>query len=182
MVADVGENNIVQIIIDNGYNYKKACRYLTNEYRHITWQVCLAHIINLMLKTIGDFPDHESVIDSAKLISRWLYNHERIHTMIKNAIGGNLVRWNTTYFGMNYLFLKSFLRRKDHFIEWMATPQLQQSRYMNSNVEKYAHTLFHDNRTSFDQYMEIVNKRMYDVTNDTYTNVGKMKKYVSHLL
>jgi hypothetical protein len=135
-----------------------------------------------MLKTIGDFPDHESVIDSAKLISRWLYNHGRIHTMIKNTIGGNLVRWNTTHFGMNYLFLKSFLRRKDHFIEWMGTLQLQQSRYMNSNVEKYAHALFHDDRTSFDQYMEIVNKRMYDVTNDTYMNVGKMKKYVSHLL
>jgi hypothetical protein len=34
--------------------------------------------------------------------------------------------------------------------------------------------LFHDDRTSFDQYMEIVNKRMHDVTNDTYMNVGKM--------
>jgi hypothetical protein len=35
-------------------------------------------------------------------------------------------------------------------------------------------TLFHDDRTSFDQYMEIVNKRMHDVTNDTYMNAGKM--------
>jgi hypothetical protein len=34
--------------------------------------------------------------------------------------------------------------------------------------------LFHDDRTSFDQYMEIVNKRMHDVTNDTYMNAGKM--------
>jgi hypothetical protein len=29
--------------------------------------------------------------------------------MMKNAIGGNLVRWNATHFGTNYLFLKSFL-------------------------------------------------------------------------
>jgi hypothetical protein len=34
--------------------------------------------------------------------------------------------------------------------------------------------LFYDDRTSFDQYMEIVNKRMHDVTNDTYMNVAKM--------
>jgi hypothetical protein len=34
--------------------------------------------------------------------------------------------------------------------------------------------LFHDDRTSFDQYMEIVNKKMYDVANDTYMNAGKM--------
>jgi hypothetical protein len=28
------------------------------------------HTINMMLKIIGEFPDHESVIDSAKLIVR----------------------------------------------------------------------------------------------------------------
>jgi hypothetical protein len=45
-----------------------------------------------MLKMIGEFPDHESVIDSIKLIARWLYNHGKLHTMMKNAIGGDLVR------------------------------------------------------------------------------------------
>jgi hypothetical protein len=117
VVADVRENNVVQIIIDNGSNYKKVCRYLTNKYLHIAWQPCLAHTINLMLKTIGEFTDHESVINSAKLITRWLYNHGKLHMMMKNAIGGNLVRWNATRFGMNYLFLESFLRRKDHFMQ-----------------------------------------------------------------
>jgi hypothetical protein len=34
--------------------------------------------------------------------------------------------------------------------------------------------LFHDDRALFDQYMEIVNKRMHDVANDTYMNRGKM--------
>jgi hypothetical protein len=139
VVANVGENNVVQVISDNGSNYKKACWYLTNEYLHITWQPCLAHTINLMLKTIGEFPDHESIIDSAKLIARLLYNHEKLHTMMKNAIGGNLVRLNTTRFGTNYLFLESLLRRKDRFMQWMTTPQLQKSGYLDSNAEKYAH-------------------------------------------
>jgi hypothetical protein len=34
--------------------------------------------------------------------------------------------------------------------------------------------LFHDDRTSFDQYIEIVNKRMHDITNDTYMDDGKI--------
>jgi hypothetical protein len=139
VVADVGENNVVQVITDNGSNYKKACQYLTNEYLHIAWQPCLAHIINLMLKTIDEFPDHEFVIGSAKLIARWLYNHGKLYTMMKTAISGNLVRWNATRFGTNYLFLKSFLRRKDRFMQWMATPQLQNSGYLYSNAGKYAH-------------------------------------------
>jgi hypothetical protein len=86
MVVDVGENNVVQVITDNGSNYKKACRYLINEYLHIAWQSCLAHTINLMLKTIDEFPDYKSVIDSAKLIARWLYNHWKLHTMMKTTI------------------------------------------------------------------------------------------------
>jgi hypothetical protein len=226
VVADVCKNNVVQVITDNGSNYKKACRYLTNEYLHIGWQPCLAHTINLMLKTIGEFPDLESIIDSAKLISRWLYNHGKLHTMMKTAIGGNLVRWNATHFGMNYLFHESFLRRKDCFMQWMTTHQLQKSGYLDCNAEKYAHVclsslpwwddlkrivesiqplhaflrftnqerisnssevlfkyhilrqeydaLFHDDRTSFDQYIETVNKRIHDIINDTYMNAGKM--------
>jgi hypothetical protein len=92
VVVDVGENNVVQVITDNGSNYKKAYCYLTNEYLHIAWQPCLAHTINMMLKTIGEFPNHESVINSVKLIARWLYNHGKLHTMMKAAIGRNLVR------------------------------------------------------------------------------------------
>jgi hypothetical protein len=34
--------------------------------------------------------------------------------------------------------------------------------------------LFYDDRTSFNQYIEIINKRMHDITNDTYMNVGEM--------
>jgi hypothetical protein len=34
--------------------------------------------------------------------------------------------------------------------------------------------LFHDDRTSFDQYIEIINKRMHDITNDIYMNADKM--------
>jgi hypothetical protein len=113
VVADMGKNNVIQVITDNGSNYKNACRYLTNEYLHIAWQ---PYTINPMLKTIAEFPDHESVIDSVKLIARWLYNHEKLHTMMKTAIGGNLVRWNATCFGTNYLFLESLLRRKDRFM------------------------------------------------------------------
>jgi hypothetical protein len=128
--------------------------------------------------------------------------------------------------GTKYLFLESFLRRKDRFMQWMATPQLQQSGYLDSNAEKYVHAclsslpwwdnlkrivesvqplyaflwftnqkripnfsevlfmyhilrqeydvLFHNDRTSFDQYIEIVNKRIHYVANDTYMNAGKM--------
>jgi hypothetical protein len=112
---------------------------VTSQTSICTLHGCLAYTINLTLKTIGEFSDHESVIDSVKLIAKWLYNHGKLHTMMKTVIGGNLVRWNVTHFGTNCLFLESFLRRKDHFMQWMVTPQLQNSGYMDSNARKYAH-------------------------------------------
>ena len=78
MVADIGIKHVVQIITDNGSNYKKACLDFTTKYPHITWQPCAAHTINLMLKDIRRFPDVAEVVDSAKRICIFFYNHNRL--------------------------------------------------------------------------------------------------------
>lgn len=77
VVGEVGVHHVVQIVTDNGSNYKKACQQLITEYSHITWQPCAAHTINLMLKDIARFVDVTEVVDSAKQICRFLYNHNR---------------------------------------------------------------------------------------------------------
>ena len=105
VVRELGPKNVVQIITDNGSNYRKACKLLRLEYPTIVWQPCVAHTINLMLKEVGKRPDHDYVIESARRICRWLYNHSALHAMMKTAIGGELVKWNGTRFGTNYMFL-----------------------------------------------------------------------------
>ena len=77
VVEEIGVEFVVQIVTDNGSNYKKSCKQLTAEYKHITWQPCAAHTINLMLKEIAHFIEVETVVDSAKRICRFLYNHNR---------------------------------------------------------------------------------------------------------
>ena len=37
IVRDVGPENVVQIVTDNGSNFKKACALLHEEYNHIVW-------------------------------------------------------------------------------------------------------------------------------------------------
>jgi hypothetical protein len=105
----------VQIVTDNGSNYKKACKMITHKFL-IVWQPCLAHMINLMLKAIGEFSKHKVVIQTGKRICRWLYNHNKLHTMMRAAIRGELVKWNATHFGTNYIFLESMHRRRDKFM------------------------------------------------------------------
>jgi hypothetical protein len=77
VVDEIGVKNVIQIVTDNGSNYKKACRQLITRYPHITWQPCAAHTINLMLKDISRFSEVSQVVDDAKRICRFFYNHNR---------------------------------------------------------------------------------------------------------
>ena len=64
MVKDFGAEHIVQIITDNDSNYKKACKMISRKYR-IVWQPSVAHTVNLMLKSIGEFPEQKAMIQVA---------------------------------------------------------------------------------------------------------------------
>ncbi|KAJ1269626.1 hypothetical protein BS78_07G226100 [Paspalum vaginatum] len=138
VVVDVGIENVVQVVTDNGSNYKKACTVLTDEYPHIAWQPCLAHTINLMLKDIGKWAEHNACIESAQRICSWLYNSNSLHSMMRAAIGGELVKWNATRFGTNYMFLDSMMKKKDQFMEWLISAEFRNSRHFRTENGRYA--------------------------------------------
>jgi hypothetical protein len=71
---------------------------------------------------------------------RWLYNHNTLHAMMRVAIGGELVKWNATQFGTNYMFLESMHRQRDKFMTWMASPSFLESRFANTDEERFAHS------------------------------------------
>jgi hypothetical protein len=73
----IGTENIVQIVTDNGSNYKAACKQLVAEHQHITWQPCAAHTINLMLREISSFPEVDEVVRSAQRMCKFFHNHNR---------------------------------------------------------------------------------------------------------
>ncbi|WVZ77634.1 hypothetical protein U9M48_025480, partial [Paspalum notatum var. saurae] len=125
VVMKLSYHNVVQIVTDNGSNYKKTCEILTEQFPHMIWQPCLAHTINLMLKDIGKWPEHEACIRSAQQICSWLYNSNSLHSMMRQAIGGELVKWNATRFGTNYMFLESMFKKKDQFMAWLISPEFR---------------------------------------------------------
>lgn len=121
IVDEIGHEVVMQIVTDNGSNYKKACALLIAEYPHIYWQPCAAHTINLMLKDIAKFPDVAKVVKSAKKICRFLHSHNRLHEEMRAKVGGELIRPNATRFGTVFIFLQSFFDKKDKFREWMVS-------------------------------------------------------------
>jgi hypothetical protein len=125
-------------VTDNGSNYKKSCGLVSQKYQ-IVWQLCLTHTINLILKSIGEFLDDKVIIEGARMICRWLYNHNKLYDMMRQAIGGELVRWNATRLGTNYMFLERMFRRKDKFMAWMSAPGFIDSKFSSTQEGRYAH-------------------------------------------
>jgi hypothetical protein len=133
VVDDIGVDRVMQIVTDNGSNYKKACAQITREFPKIFWQPCAAHTINLLLRSIGKLTDVERVISSAQRICKFC-NHNNLRAEMKRNIGGELYRWNATRFGTIFIFLQSFWDRKDKFRQWMASEEWANSRY-NGDAE-----------------------------------------------
>ena len=138
VVDDIGPEHIVHIVTDNGANYKKACSYISGEYHHIKWTPCLAHTVNLMLKDIGKRPEMKKMLKTCKYISTWLHNHGQLNHMMREAIGGELVKWNATRFGTNYMFLESMYRKRDAFMRWMTSPDFLNSKWARSEEGRLA--------------------------------------------
>jgi len=131
VVDDIGPKNVVQLVTDNGANYKKACAKLVDLYPQIIWQPCAAHTINLMLKDIGKFSEIDDIVSSAKKCTNFLHSHNRLHNEMKRRIGGEIVRWNATRFGTVFMFLQSLWERKDKFRQWMVSDEWRNNAWNN---------------------------------------------------
>jgi hypothetical protein len=60
------------------------------------------------------------------------------------------------------------------FVDQERIPNFSEILFRYHILRQEYDTLFHDDMTSFDQYIEIINKKMHDITNDTYMNASKM--------
>jgi hypothetical protein len=66
--------------------------------------------------------------------------HQQVACNDESCYWSELVKWNATRFGMNYMFLESMHHRKDKFMIWMASPTFLESRFTNTDDERFAYS------------------------------------------
>ncbi|XP_077247221.1 uncharacterized protein LOC143886936 [Tasmannia lanceolata] len=97
VIKEVGKENVVQIVTDNGSNYKKdGQKIMSKPYVERHWKK----------KTV------RKVVDEARSVTNFLYNHGYILSIMRNTCGGDLVRPRLTRFATNYIALQSMLDKK----------------------------------------------------------------------
>ena len=74
VIKEVGKQNVVQIVTDNGSAFVKVGKLLIKKY-NIYWTLCAAHCIDLMFEDIGKRTSIADVITKARKITNFIYNH-----------------------------------------------------------------------------------------------------------
>ncbi|KAI5409265.1 hypothetical protein KIW84_054899 [Lathyrus oleraceus] len=74
-VEEIGEQNVVQLIIDNGSNYVATDKILTSKRPNMFWTPYATQCINLVLEDIGKIPKFDKVIKYGVKVVGYIYNH-----------------------------------------------------------------------------------------------------------
>jgi hypothetical protein len=107
-ILNIGKEKVVQVVTDNGANYKVVGRILMQRFPTLFWTPCAAHCLDLMLEDIGKLKDFKKPIAQAKWVTTFIYRHGRILSAMREKTGGiDLVRPGATRFATCFLTLKS---------------------------------------------------------------------------
>jgi hypothetical protein len=113
-IEEIGKDKVVQVVTDNGANYKAAGKLLMERIPSLFWSPCAAHCLDLMLEDIGKLKEFKKPITRARRVTTFIYRHGRILSAMREKTGGaDLVRPAATRFATSFLTLKSLHKHRD---------------------------------------------------------------------
>ncbi|XP_026378610.1 uncharacterized protein LOC113273055 [Papaver somniferum] len=135
VIADVGAENVVQFITDNGSNFKKAGKDLMLEYPHIFWTPCGAHCVQLMLEELGSkLPRIKTAVILGKRLVTYIYAHFQVLSLMRELTGADLHRSTKTRFATQYYTLESLQKYKTPLQMVFVNDRWVKTRFARENV------------------------------------------------
>lgn len=132
VVQEVGVDNVVQIITDNATAYVAAGRLLMERHPTIAWSPCAAHCLDLLLEDIGKISWVKSVVEDAKSVTKFIYNHTWVLSLMRKFTNDkDLVRPGVTRFASLFLTLQSILGAIGHLKQMFVSDAWKESSFSN---------------------------------------------------
>ncbi|VFQ72875.1 unnamed protein product [Cuscuta campestris] len=130
VVEQVGVRNLLQVITSSEERYVVVGKRLTKAYPIIFWTPCAAKCIDFMLEDIKRLEWVNAVLEKAKALSTFIYNHSIILNMTRRyTLGVDLVDLGLTPSSTDFLTLKRMVNLKHNLQsmviseEWMESPK-----------------------------------------------------------
>ena len=91
IIKEGGQEMVIQIVTDNGLAFVKAGKLLMKKF-NLYWNLCAAHCIDLLFKDIGKNPSITDMINNARKITNFIYNHSWLFAQMRKYCGGDIVQ------------------------------------------------------------------------------------------
>lgn len=123
VVEEVGVTHVLQVITNNDERYIIAGRRLTEMFPNLYWVPCAAHCVDLMLEDFGNIDWMSMIIEQARSITRFVYNHNMVLNMVRRyTFGNDIIVPGATRFATNFTTLKRLVDLKNN-LQAMITSQ-----------------------------------------------------------
>ncbi|CAM8900514.1 unnamed protein product [Rhodiola kirilowii] len=110
----IGREHVVQIVTDNGANFKAAGGHLCRRIPTFYWTPCETHCLDLMLDDIAKIKEFRVCITHGRNITSFIYRHGRLLNALREmTLGRDTVRPGATRFATTFLTLQSLYKNKD---------------------------------------------------------------------
>lgn len=84
VIENIGDDRVVQVVTDNGANFKAAGALIEERYPHIFWTPCVVHCLNLVLKAICDPSEKSAHYLECKWVKELVSQVNEINNFVTN--------------------------------------------------------------------------------------------------
>jgi len=113
LVEEIGEENVVQVITNNGSNYVLVDKLLEEKRPHLYWTPCAAHCKDLMVEDIEKLPLIKKTILKGVRLVGFIYSHSSTLSLLRQFTNKReLVRHVVKRFATSYLSLQRLHQEK----------------------------------------------------------------------
>ncbi|KAL5723860.1 hypothetical protein ACHQM5_007202 [Ranunculus cassubicifolius] len=124
----VGIYNVVQVLTDNAPNSVRAGEIIEDTHPHISWSGCMAHILSLLMKDIGNSKIQVlqfvgQTYAKAKTTVDYIRNHSMIRYIFKKFSALEVVQAKKTRFGSHYFLLSRIVRVRSQLLSMVLSEE-----------------------------------------------------------
>ncbi|CAM8937151.1 unnamed protein product [Rhodiola kirilowii] len=136
----IGREHVVQVVTDNGANFKAAGGKLCRRIPTLYWTPCAAHCLDLMIEDIAKLKDFNVSITHGRNITTFIYRHARLLSAMREmTLGRDIVRPGATRFATAFLTLQSLYKNRDALRKLFGSKEWFDSKLATTSAGRKVH-------------------------------------------
>ncbi|CAA7025773.1 unnamed protein product [Microthlaspi erraticum] len=124
IIQDIGQEHIVQIIMDNSFSYTGVSNHILQNYGSLFVSPCASQCLNMILEDFSKVDWVNQCILQAQVITRFVYNSSSVLDLMKKVTGGqDIIRSGVSTSVSSFLSLQSMMKQKARLKQMFNSPE-----------------------------------------------------------